>query len=104
MKRMTLLILFLPFVSLLVGCGDSTGAVRDGDEVTPVVTDGRGPWTAGVPEQITVRLSAKNKDGSADRLLGFASIPESANPTATVTFYVGDQPQSPLELPLNHRC
>lgn len=104
MKRMSIVILFLPVVSLVVGCGDSIGAVRDGDEVTPVLTDGRGPWPAGGQQQITVRLSAKNKDGSADRLLGFASIPESVNPTATVTFYVGDQPQSPVELPLNHRC
>jgi hypothetical protein len=85
------------------GCSGDGGPPRVGDTVTPVLAGGL-QWTAGQPGEIGVRLQARNKDGSAARVLGFNGIPTGADPVATITFYDGDQPLSPVAVMLSHRC
>src|SRR5262245_51538868 len=85
MRNLWPLLLVVLALGTISGCGDGGSSVRDGDVVTPIVTNS-GQWTAGKSEQISVRLKAKNKDGSGERSVGFGGIANDANPTATVTF------------------
>jgi hypothetical protein len=102
MRRAVTIGSLLSVAILTTGCGD-VSSVRDGDTLTPVMA-GSNHWTAGKHEQIAVRLQAKNADGSSARSVGFGGIPDTANPTAAVTFYIDDQPQPPVQVSLNHRC
>jgi len=76
---------------------------RAGDTVKPVLMGGLA-WTAGESGTVVVRLEARNQDGSAARLLGFAGVPGDADPVARIVFYQGTEAQSPIEVRLSHRC
>ena len=106
MRRSLLLPLLAGCAAALVlsGCrAPSASPPRPGDTVTPALTDSVS-WTVGQPGQLSVRLVAQAKDGSAPRPLGLGAVPEDVNPVATVTFFKGEQAQSPVAVTLDHRC
>jgi hypothetical protein len=102
MYRTIPMIFLLTSLAFVNGCGD-VGGVRDGDVVSPVL-NGSPRWSAGKFEQISIRLKASHPDSPEERALGFTGIPSNANPTAQVTFFIGGEPQTPVDVPLNHRC
>jgi hypothetical protein len=101
-------VIVLLAIALVVAVGVSTyrqqqrNQPRPGDTVTPVLASGS-HWLAGQPATLAVRLQARAGE-EEPRLLNFiAGV--SANPTATVTFFSGEQPYGPSrEVPLSHRC
>src|SRR5262249_49401009 len=89
----------------LTGCGVRTMRTpQPGGPITPRLNE-EVRWTAGQPGQLAVRLVARGKDGSNTRDLGFSGLPGDVNPVATVTFFKGDEAQSPpVSVTLDHRC
>jgi hypothetical protein len=88
----------------LSACNMHTGAPpRPGETVLPQL-NGEVHWTAGRPGQLGVRLVARGPDGAGQRALGFAGIPDDANPVATVTFFEGERSLATVTVPLDHRC
>jgi hypothetical protein len=85
------------------GCSGEGSPPRAGDTVKPVLASGL-DWIAGQNGEIRVRLEARNKDGSAARVLGFGGIPAKGDPVAKVVFYQDKQALSPVEVKLSHRC
>jgi hypothetical protein len=102
MKQILICGAFLAVV-MLWGCSGEGERPRPGDTVTPVLTTDL-HWKAGQNGELRVHLQARNADGSSPRVLGFAGIPASANPIATITFYNAEQAGSPVDLVLDHRC
>jgi hypothetical protein len=93
---------YLAAVVGLSGCGGGAEAPRSGETVTPVLSK-QLKLTAGKPAELQVRLQAKSGEG-AGRPLDFTGIPADSNPSATITFFAGDQALEPVEVPLSHRC
>ncbi len=85
------------------GCAFNDGKVHPGDTVTPQL-EGPIEWSAGQTGNLGIRLYAKGKEEAGSRLLGFGSFPEDTNPTASITFYDGDQVLDSAQVTLSHRC
>src|SRR5437879_2952190 len=80
--------------------GQEKGRPHAGETVTPHLERAIA-WTAGDSGPLGVRLSAKEPEGGAPRLLDFRALPWAANPVARITFYGGEQPLQSLEVALS---